>query len=187
MQSVVRLPSEIFHLYSSCFRCPSFQYQGDQQLSTEVVVTSTCKFNRTSGYAEWSPASPDNILDGHNTLIESAGKNPRPSCGCENLVLSGQVEDEAVKVFSCNGLVVVNEDGDTVFKDDVECILLCAGLHLWDLSCMMGRWIPLGISSAKDISCFDPTTPTGDPSDPTASTDADNVVTLSTYWPTAKA
>ena len=136
--------------------------------------------------SEWTVALPGNVLDGHGVLIESASANPVPSCGCEDLVVKGTVEDEVGKAFACNNVLTVNTDGDTVVTDDIECTLLCEGFHLWDLYCMMGSWVPFDIESAADISCFSQTTTTTrDPSAPTqtGSTDGNNQVTLSTYWP----
>ena len=125
--------------------------------------------------SEWTGAFPSNVLDGHGTLIESASANPVPSCGCKDLVLKGTIEDENGKVFSCNKLMTINADGETVFTDDNVCILLCFGTHLWDLSCIMGSWSPYDLENASDISCYEETT-----------TDGNSAVTLSTYWPPGK-
>ena len=131
---------------------------------------------------------PDNVLDGHGTLIESASANPVPSCGCQDLVLSGTIQEETGKVFSCNNQLMVNEDGNTVIKDDTECIFLCTGTHVFDLYCLMGSWSWPGLEDAAEISCYDETTTTT--RDPTATTDSTaegtSAVTLSTFWPPGK-
>jgi len=161
--------------------CPSFEYEGSPSQGSAVVVSSTCKYNRTSGRAEWSPAVPGNVVDSHGVLIESAGANPVLRCGCQDLVVKGTVEHEAGKYFSCNTVLAVTKEGDTVFTDETECTLLCAGTHLWDLSCVMGSWLPYNIETAADISCFFTTTTTMDPTQ--TGTTGGHSATLSTFWP----
>merc|ERR1719320_197645 len=90
--------------------CPSFEYEGSPSQGSAVVVSSTCKYNRTSGRAEWSPAVPGNVVDSQGVLIESAGANPVPRCGCQDLVVKGTVEHEAGKYFSCNTVLAVTKE-----------------------------------------------------------------------------
>jgi len=170
--------------------CPSFQYNNERSLKSDIVVSSSCKYNRFSKKSEWSAAFPGNVLDGHGILIESASANPVPSCGCQDLVLKGSIVEEVGKVFSCNNQLTVNQEGDTVIPDNTQCVFQCSGTHMFDLYCLMGFWSEYGLESAGQISCYEQTTTTTiDPTAPTAPTDSPtdptNIATLSTFWPTA--
>ena len=158
-----------FYIFSSS--CPSFEYQTVQNKNADIVVTSTCMWDRATDTSIWGPADPNNVIDSSGTVIESALANPTPGCGCKDLVLPGTVSDEIGKVFECK--TDPNYNGDTIISQDNECFLECDGMLVFDLYCSVGQWSVDYITSAADGYCFEE-----------RSTDAQ--VTLSTYWPPDK-
>merc|ERR1711972_1183570 len=115
----------------------------------------------------WSQADPGNVMDTAGNMIMAADMTPNPACGCEDLVLSGQVAEEDGKIWQC--LYEPSNGIDTIIKDDNECQLICDQLVVFDLFCSEGMWSIDYLTSAEDIFCHGAT---------------DGYTEISTYWPT---
>jgi hypothetical protein len=156
--------------------CPSFKstIKGHPE-RTDIVVSSTCISDGPSSI--WSAATPADVTTSAGDTITSASSQPTPACGCEDLVLTGTVQDdEPGMVFQCTTKPEENADGNTVFTDDNICFLSCDGFQVWELYCAMGHW-SLDISSASDIYCHGGGGET---------TTGDQNSLLTTFWPTAQ-
>jgi len=155
--------------------CPSFAYSDGTLQRTDVVVASTCI--GAGAESVWSDAVPDNVVDVNGTSIESASTNPEPYCGCKDLVLTGEVQEEDGKAWQCE-IDPTIEDGNTVITDENTCFLTCDGYQVWELYCSMGQWSEDWLQDASEIYCHGGgTTVTGD---------ADVTKPLSTFWPPGK-
>ena len=161
------------HQFSLLFRCPSFKYMDGKLHRADIVVSSTCI--AAGEESVWGDANPAGVADTDGTVIVSASANPEPGCGCEDLVLTGEVQEEDGKVFQCEIDPTINADGDTVITDDNQCFLACDGLQVFDLYCSTGQWSVPFLVSAQDIYCHGGGT-----------TDASGSITLSTFWPPGK-
>merc|ERR1711972_171220 len=115
----------------------------------------------------WSQADPGNVMDTAGNMIMAADMTPNPACGCEDLVLPGQVAEEDGKIWQC--LYEPSNGIDTIIKDDNECQLICDQLVVFDLFCSEGMWSIDYLTSAEDIFCHGAT---------------DGYTEISTYWPT---
>ena len=164
-------PHGLIHIF---FRCPSFEFQTDENKKSDIVVSSTCVFDSATSTSVWGPASPNNVIDASGTVIESAAANPTPGCGCKDLVLAGEVPDEDGKVFKCTVEPTINADGNTVITQENDCALLCDGTLVFDLYCSVGQWSVDYLTTASDIYCYGGGT-----------TVDGGLVTLSTFWPPA--
>jgi len=159
---------KIFQDVTCYTTCPSFkEYNGTKEERSDLVVASTCRFDRTTNQTGWSQADPGNVMDTAGNMIMAADMTPNPACGCEDLVLPGQVAEEDGKIWQC--LYEPSNGIDTIIKDDNECQLICDQLVVFDLFCSEGMWSIDYLTSAEDIFCHGAT---------------DGYTEISTYWPT---
>jgi len=151
--------------------CSSFKSGGSR---ADIVVSSRCVAADDGVSSVWSSASPGGITDSAGDTILSASTNPTPACGCEDLVITGTIQEEVGKVFQCERDPEVNADGNTVITDDNPCFLSCDGFQVWDLYCAMGEW-SMDLQSASDVFCH------GGGEETTTN----KYTEISTFWPTA--
>jgi len=152
--------------------CPSFE---DGSGREDVVVTSTCVVNEEDGKAKWGPADPAGVKDTDDVTIASASETPNPACGCRPMVLSGKIQEEDGKVFSCTTEPTYDEETDTTtITEEMECALLCDGTLVFELFCSGGQWSVEYLQSAGSIFCYKNTATGGTSLEP-----------ISTYWPPA--
>jgi len=150
--------------------CPSFELSDGKLQRSDIVVSSTCVAGDVGSV--WSAAVPANVIDSKGGAIVSASENPEPECGCKDLVLNGEIQEEAGKVFTCDEEPTINEDGNTVITDSNTCFLECDGLPIYDLYCSQGQWSEAFLQDATEIFCHGG-----------GSTDGQGFGTLSTFWP----
>ena len=153
------------HCYSTC---PSFRYSSSSRRKSDLVVTSSCIWDRDLQRSVWTQADPSNVMDTQGDLVQAADITPTPACGCESLVLHGTVQDEEGKIWECTFDPEVDEEGNTIITDDNNCQLICDGLLVLDLFCAEGIWSIDYLTSASDIFCYGTSS---------------SYTEISTYWP----
>jgi len=153
--------------------CPSFKYGGGLLERYDITVSSTCVAAGNSSV--WGPASPAGVTTTAGETILTASDHPTPACGCEDLVLTGTVQEEDGKVFQCERTPEQNADGNTVITDDNPCFLSCDGFQVWDLYCATGEW-SMDLTSAAEVFCHNGG----------GETTTGAYTEISTFWPPGK-